>query len=668
MPTPELPSTPRLGRALCADFHQAERHEWWLADGRGAYAAGTVAGSLSRRYHGLLIAPTVAPLGRHLLVTKADATAVVDGRRWPLFANRWMDGSVAPAAQGHLESFHLHGQVAVWIWRLGRYRVETRTWMPRGKATTYVAWRWLPDGGELPEGAHIEIIVLGNGRDHHGETDLGFRPQIAIDGDSLVIMDKEHVTLHGRAFGGQFAPAGDWYRNFLLPMEGERGLNDVDHHLALTRVTLRAKGNEWMGLAFGLKPVSRPPASSLKKHLRRDQKLLRVAESCWPNPATSPGYVARLLLSADAFLIKRPLDGSRRGDSVIAGYPWFGDWGRDTMIALPGLTLATGRYKTARSILETFAGFVDQGMLPNRFPGNGETPEYNTVDAALWYVEAWRAYVQASGDHASLAEFWPTLVDIIRWHAQGTRHGIGMDQADGLLRAGEPGVQLTWMDAKLGDWVVTPRIGKPVEINALWYNALRVMEQFADLLGEDPQQYASMAERAGTGMQGFLRAQGGLFDVIDGPEGNDPSIRPNQIFAVSLPHSALDADTQARVVRECADELLTSFGLRSLAAGHRDYRGHYRGGVQERDSAYHQGPVWGWLLGHYCLAEYRVHGDAERALSLLEAMGDHLADAGLGTLSEIFDGDPPHEPRGAPSQAWSVACTLEAAWKLLNRF
>jgi 4-alpha-glucanotransferase len=353
------------------------------------------------------------------------------------------------------------------------------------------------------------------------------------------------------------------------------------------------------------------------------------------------------------------------GRSVIAGYPWFGDWGRDTMIALPGLTLATGRYADARKILETFARFVDRGMLPNVFPGAGAAPEYNTVDAALWYIEAWRGYVATTADLTALERAFPVLVEIIDWHQRGTRFGIGFDVADGLLRAGEPGQQLTWMDARVGDREITPRIGKPVEINALWHNALVAMAEFAERLGRPSEPYAAAAERVKLGFQHFIKPGGyGLFDVIDGPDGGDPTVRPNQLLAVSLSASPLDAAMQRRVLEQCGETLLTSYGLRSLAPDHPDYRRQYRGAVSDRDGSYHQGPVWAWLLGHWALAHYRVHGDAAAAQAWLTPIADHLADAGLGQVSEIFDGDPPHAPRGAPAQAWSAACILEAWWRL----
>lgn len=552
-----VPDFIRFGRAICGDLGQAERREWWLGNGLGAYAAGTVAGTLTRRYHGLLIAPVYPPLGRWLVFAKADATLLDGDREIPLFSNRWGGGAVSPEGHVHLGSFHLHGRMPVWRYALGERVIEQRIWLEPGANTVYVAYR-------------LEEIPLN-------------------------------------------PPS------------------------------------------FAILPYKIPPSPPLQKG---------GGEAGGLSP---PDWIEQLALAADSFLFARPLPDLPDGESVIAGYPWFGDWGRDTMIALPGLTLATGRFDSARRILLTFARFVDQGMLPNVFPGAGETPDYNTVDAGLWYFEAWRAYLEASNDWPVLTEVFPVLADMIDWHVRGTRYRIDMDPADGLIHAGEPGVQLTWMDAKVGDWVVTPRIGKPVEINALWYNALAIMADFAERLGQPPAPYQELAAKVRQGFQRFIRPNGaGLFDVLDSLDGDDPTSRPNQIFAVSLPHSPLDPEIQQTVVRVCGRELLTSYGLRSLAPSHPDYRPYYLGGVWERDGSYHQGPVWAWLLGHYALAEHRVHGDAAVAQARLRPIRDHLLDAGLGTVSEILDGAPPHVPRGAPAQAWSVACVLEA-WQRLER-
>jgi predicted glycogen debranching enzyme len=329
------------------------------------------------------------------------------------------------------------------------------------------------------------------------------------------------------------------------------------------------------------------------------------------------------------------------------------------MISLPGLTLAAGRLQIARQILQTYAQYIDQGMLPNRFPDLGEQPEYNSVDATLWYFEAIRAYFHTTGDQDLLEELFPFLEEIIEHHQIGTRYQIHVDPEDGLLYAGEPGVQLTWMDVKVQDWVITPRTGKPVEVNALWYNALRSMAEFAIALGRSSTAYQAMGQRVQESFDRFWYAQGGyLYDVIDGPEGNDAKLRPNQLFTVSLHHSPLERVRQKAIVDVCARYLLTSHGLRSLAPDHSDYHPVYGGDLLTRDSAYHQGTVWGWLIGPFVSAHLRVYEDKKAARRFLSPLLQHLTDDGLGTISEIFDGDPPHTPRGCFAQAWSVAEVL----------
>jgi 4-alpha-glucanotransferase len=661
------PALIRFGREICGDLEQAERREWWLANGLGAYAAGTIAGTLTRRYHGLLIAPVNPPLGRHLVVAKADANLIDGDRNWPLFANRWPDGMVEPAGFRNIESFRLDGRMPVWQFACGELRVEYRIWMEHGSHTTYVAWRLLPGGIEPTRPLTLKVRLLANAHDHHGAArPWEFNPVIESDGADLRVRHPDWFTLTLRARGGTVSSRHEWYENFDLPAERSRGLGDRDNHLCVGEAELTLLPGDWVGLVASLE---HNPSPYLDEALRRaravDAGNLKRARVQVPELAHAPSWVDQLTLAAASFVFARPLSDAADGESVIAGYPWFGDWGRDTMIALPGLTLATGRFDTARKILQTFARFVDQGMLPNVFPGAGDQPEYNTVDAALWYVEAWRAYVESTRDRAALKEAFPVLQSIIDWHVKGTRYGIGVDAADGLLQAGAPGVQLTWMDAKIGDWVVTPRAGKPVEINALWFNALECMVQFAESLKLAPEPYRKLAAKAKKSFQRFINAgTGGLFDVLDGPNGDDSTIRPNQIFAVSLPFSPLDRENRKAVLQVVGRELLTSYGVRSLSPAHPDYRPRYGGGVWERDSAYHQGAAWGWLLGHYALAEYRVHGDAQAAQARLEPLRDHLLDAGLGTVSELFDGAPPHSPGGAPSQAWSVACALEAWWRL----
>jgi predicted glycogen debranching enzyme len=399
-----------------------------------------------------------------------------------------------------------------------------------------------------------------------------------------------------------------------------------------------------------------------------EAKLLR---SWWAKDTKSrdlaPEWLSQLVLAADQFLVKRSLPDQPDGRSIIAGYHWFGDWGRDAMIALPGLTLVTGRPEVARQILFAFAHFVDGGMLPNNFSDSGGKPEYNSVDAALWFFEAVRQYFAASQDTGTLQKLFPVLAGMIDAHVKGTSYNIHVDAADGLLYAGGPGAQLTWMDAKVGDWVVTPRTGKPVEINALWINALETLAGFARLLNKPGEGYEKLAADAKKGFQRFWNTERGCcFDVIDSPGiGNDASLRPNQIFAVSLPVSPLTPVQQKSVVNICAQRLLISYGLRSLASAEPGYQGHYSGGPRERDAAYHQGTVWGWLLGPFALAHFRVYSDRDAALRFLEPLGKLIGAYGLGSLGEIFDGDAPFIPRGCIAQAWTVAEVLRA-WHALQ--
>lgn len=668
-----LPRHIRFGREVLGELELAERREWWLANGRGAYAAGTIAGTLTRRYHGLLVAPVNPPLGRFLVLAKADATLYDGDDTWPLYTNRWAGGVVHPHGYVLTESFHLEGRMPVWRYAFGEIVIEHRIWMEPGADTTYAAWKLITPVRAEPMRLAVRLLV--NARDHHGSMHAGgIEPRIEHHGARVAVAMPDWFTLRLEARGGQMSAQSVWIENFDLPVERERGLGDRDNHLCVAQAELELRAGEWVGIVGSLTDNASPYLEeAMRRFMAHDSELLTRAASMTPALIDAPDWVRQLVLAADSFMFRRPIAGvdaaqpaaTADGESVIAGYPWFGDWGRDTMIALPGLTLPTGRFTAARRILQTFARFVDQGMLPNWFPGDGEAAEYNSADAALWFIEAWRAYVSATGDWMALLESYPVLESIVEAYANGTRFGIRVDPADGLLYAGEPGVQVTWMDAKIGDWVVTPRMGKAVELNALWYNALNAMAWFNEGLCRTPERYLDMAARTRGGFARFVNPHtGGLFDVLDGPQGNDVTVRPNQILAVSLPFSPLERDVQQAVVRQCARELLSSYGLRSLSPRHPDYRAQYVGGPRERDAAYHQGPVWAWLLGHYALAEYRVSGDACAAQARLEPIRDHLLDAGLGTVSEILDGAPPHRPRGAPSQAWSVACTLEAWWRL----
>ena len=404
--------------------------------------------------------------------------------------------------------------------------------------------------------------------------------------------------------------------------------------------------------------------------------LLRQFAEAVPAAEQAPPWVKQLVLAADQFLVDRTLETGETGKTIIAGYPWFGDWGRDTMISLGGIAIVTGRYEEAAWILRTFGRYVDRGMLPNLFPDGNTPPEYNTVDAALWFFEATRHYLQATNDGEFAAEIFPILKSIVDHHIEGTRYGIKVDSGDGLLRAGEDGVQLTWMDARIGDWVVTPRTGKAVEINALWHHALVVTASVAERVGRDGSSYLDMAAKVAASFSRFDTG-GGLADVIDGPEGADGSLRPNQVFAVSLAAERaadpscqtsplLSQDKEREIVDLLSEELLTPVGLRSLGRSDERYAAHYGGNAVERDSIYHQGPVWGWLLGPFIRAHVRAYGEPEAAHHMLESSAELLATGCVGQLSEIYDGDSPHHERGAFAQAWTVAETLKTWVHLLE--
>jgi predicted glycogen debranching enzyme len=654
-----------FGREICGDLDSAESREWLVTNGIGGYASGTVAGLLTRRYHGLLVAALNPPLGRTLLLTKLDETVFYGEQTYTLFSNRWADGTVNPHGYKHLEHFSLDGTIPVWRYACADALLEKRVWMQQGANTTHV--RYTLSRATLP--LKLTLKALVNYRDYHGSTQG--------DGWTMTIEPIEQgiqvnaypgaVPFYLLSDHAQVAPAHDWYQGFDLAVEHYRGLSDREDHLHVATFETTLQPGE--SLTFLASTESQPsPKGEEALHIRcaQEQKLIDIGKANRPdNGKDMPAWVQHLFLAADQFIVERPLADEPSGKTIIAGYPWFGDWGRDTMISLPGLTLATGRPEVARSILHTFAQYVDQGMLPNRFPDASEVPEYNTVDATLWYFEAIRAYYDATNDKELLRELFPVLAEIIDWHRQGTRYNIHLDVSDGLIFAGEAGVQLTWMDAKVGDWVVTPRIGKPIEVNALWYNALRSMAAFARELGKPPKEYEVLADFALEGFQRFWNEETEYcYDVLDGPEGNDASLRPNQIFAVSSGASSdlplLTPEQQRAVVDVCGRMLLTSHGLRSLSPDHPQYQGHYGGNQRQRDGAYHQGTVWGWLLGPFALAHLRVYSDPTQARQFLEPMANHLYAHGLGSFSEIFDGDAPMTPRGCVAQAWTVAEVLRA--------
>ena len=677
----------QFGREVCSNLEIAESREWLVTNGIGGYASGTIAGVLTRRYHGLLVGALKPPVARTLLLTKLDETIQYNGRFYDLFTNRWADGTVEPQGYLNIESFHLEGTTPVWNFAFADGLLEKCIWMQQGANTTYIRYSYKRGSKPLT----LSLKALVNHRDYHGKTEgrslfsinrlrkQGLEIKAFPEAANLYLF----ATQEDQTSNFSWEINNTWYRDFALAVEKYRGLDEVEDHLhaATVKITLQPGDS----ITFVASTESNPQLDSkvsLQEKNNRESKLINLWYfsnflSTKPHTRQPNHWIEQLVLAADQFIVDRPLTDNPEGKTIIAGYPWFTDWGRDTMIALPGLTISTGRYEIAKTILRTFAKYLDRGMLPNVFPDAGLTPEYNTVDATLWYFEAILTYYAATKDREFLAELFPLLAEIIDWHIKGTRYNIRMDD-DGLLYAGEAGVQLTWMDAKVGNWVVTPRIGKPVEVNALWYNALVCMVSFAQILGESGTKYQELSAKTRSHFDRFWYESGGYcYDVIDTPEGNDTSFRPNQIFAVSLPSINLSEDwdkcpsplhktQQKMIVDKVGQKLLTSYGLRSLDSDNPDYVGIYGGNQLKRDGSYHQGTTWGWLIGHFIQAHLRIYNNPELAHSFLSPMANHLQDGCIGSISEIFDGDVPFTPRGCFAQAWSVAEVLRG-WLMVNK-
>jgi predicted glycogen debranching enzyme len=647
-------------QTICGDLGEAGGREWLETNGIGGFAASTITGLNTRRYHGLLIAATTPPVGRMALLAKLEETLVVNGRRFDLSTNQYT-GAIHPQGYQYLKAFCLD-PFPIFTYEVEGVEIEKSVFMIYGENSTVIQYnvRKVSDCGS---DYWLEVRPLIAFRDYHSTTheNTALNPRVEMASALASITPYEDLpTLHIAHDAENVEAAGYWYRNFEYDVERERGL-DFKEDLFAPIV-----------LCFDLN--ARPEAELIASTERHDvQDAARYRQNEIERRAgvvaTAPvqdSLVRTLFAAADQYIVARA-----HCKTVIAGYHWFGDWGRDTMIALPGLTLVTGQSGVARSILREFALHIDRGMLPNRFPDAGEVPEYNTVDATLWYFDAVRALLDYTGDYEFVRQhLYAALVAIIDWHVRGTRFGIHVD-TDGLLAAGEEGAQLTWMDAKVGDYVVTPRHGKPVEIQALWYNALRVMEDLARRYSDDAnaEQYAEMAARAKRSFNDLFwnEERGCLYDVVN-EDSRDASIRPNQIFAVSLPHTMLLREKARQVVEVVERELLTPYGLRSLAPADPQYVARYEGGPWERDTAYHQGTVWAWLMGPFITAYIKVNGQnasrlnraRARAAEWLRAFQSHLSEAGLNHISEIFDAAAPHTPRGCVAQAWSVAELLRA--------
>ncbi|MGH9929938.1 MAG: amylo-alpha-1,6-glucosidase [Pyrinomonadaceae bacterium] len=657
----------RFDQKVCGSPGSALPLEWLETNGLGGFASATIVGLNTRRYHGLLTAATKPPVGRVVMLSKLEEALVIGGRRYELAANQY-PGVIHPQGFQFQTGFRLD-PFPVFIYEVEGLRLEKSVFMVQGQNATVVFYEIKtgasPDGRDTarsestpPESIKLEIRPLIAFRDYHSTTHENDALNSHVETEAGLATIKPYgdlPALHLAHDAGEMDANGFWYRNFEYALERGRGLDYAEDLFSPFAITFDLTSSSRARIIASTERDDISNADVLRmEEIERRKNLAGATRN-------STEMVGALTTAADQFIVNRA-----SGKTVIAGYHWFSDWGRDTMIALPGLMLLTDRAQIAKSVLLEFAQHVDQGMLPNRFPDAGETPEYNTVDATLWFFEAVRALLQYTDDYEFVrVSLYSVLVDMLSWHIRGTRYNIHLDE-DGLLYSGKPGVQLTWMDAKVGDWVVTPRQGKPVEIQALWYNALRVMENLAAHFkdAKAKKNYAAMADRARVSFnqQFWNEAAGCLYDVVN-EDMRDSAIRPNQILAVSLTNSMVSQERAESILQVVERELVTPRGLRTLSPNDPNYVGTYEGDPRKRDGAYHQGTVWPWLTGPYITACVKTFGESGRqaAAEWLEQFGEHLGEACLGQVSEIFDGDAPHNPRGCVAQAWSVAELLRAA-------
>ncbi|MBI1938960.1 MAG: glycogen debranching enzyme family protein [Ignavibacteriales bacterium] len=626
------------------DFSKSSRLEWIETNGLGGWASSTILGLNTRRYHGLLVAANNPPVEREVVVSKLDEKIIIKNKSYELATNQF-PGIVHPEGYKYLVEF-CNKVFAEFIYYVDSIKLKKTVAAINGKNVTVVSYEVL----EAREEFEIQLTPFLAMRDYHSlrKADKNLQPEYSFQKGMLKLTFKNHpTTFYASISNGEFISCQDWYYNFEYLEELDRGLDYREDLFKPGFFKSKVSKGDKIVVVLSSNPIINDGLLLIDKERVRREKI---------TDGTNDEVMKKMLLAADQFIVKR----KENGKTIIAGYHWFSDWGRDTMISLPGLTLSNNRFNDAQSILETFATSVDRGMIPNRFPDYGELPEYNTVDATLWFIIAVKKYLDKANDFYFVREtIFPIVKKIIEWHEKGTRHNIHEDY-DGLLYSGEPGVQLTWMDAKIGDWVVTPRQGKAVEINALWYNALMIGAYLSDIFNDKGCEiyFKDKAAKVLKNYKDTFWNEGGgyLYDYVDG-DYKDSSFRPNQLYAISLPHKLLDADKAKSVVDKVYEKLYTPFGLRSLSPDDKNYKPIYAGGQHSRDAAYHQGTVWSFLLGAFADAiEYAYPDEKEgRIKKIIEEFVPHLSSAGLGTISEIFDGDSPHNPKGCISQAWGVA-------------
>jgi predicted glycogen debranching enzyme len=656
-----------------AETEPLRTREWLVTNGLGGYASGRVMGIITRRYHGVLIAALPAPLGRVIMLNHVrEQVTLEDGTSGLLTKEEFFDDS-PPRDEQYLSEFRLESGLPVWCYDINGVSFEKRLVMPYHQNTVHVIYRFVSGSGSLtfklrpavhfrPHETRVNTPVHGP----YAITIIGDRYELSAEGFPVL-----RLFLHGEE--KKFIIDGKKIEQIRYGIEERRGYEAKGDlwspgyfQVSLRQgesAALTASTESW-NVAFALSPYE-----ALADECERRSLLLNSAVA-----HARTGTPAELVLAADQFVIApagRVQDEIRaravgfQMKTVIAGYHWFTDWGRDTMISLEGLTLVTGRQNDARSILRAFIYYLRDGLIPNMFPEGEQEGLYHTADATLWFFHAIDRYLAWTNERAFLRLVLSKLLEIIDWHVRGTRFGIGVGPGDGLVREGKKGYQLTWMDAKVDEWVVTPRRGKPVEINALWYNALRLLQGWVteEQGAEKAAPLKELAERVYRSFnERFWYREGGyLYDVVDGETGDDPACRPNQILAISLRHPVLQRDRWEAVVKVVQERLLTPVGLRSLAPGHPDYKPTYWGDLRSRDAAYHQGTVWAWLIGPFVDAWLKLYPDDRKgSRRFLEGFVPHLSEKCVGTIGEIFDADSPFYPHGCVSQAWSVAEVLRA--------
>ena len=632
-------------KSVLSDYTEAIQHEWLETNGLGGWAGSSIIGCNTRRYHSLLMAATVPPAERMNLISKLDETIIINDQRFELGTNDYGD-VVAPKGYQYFSSFKKE-LFPEWIYELDGIELKKTIAMVHGENTTLIIYEVL----KAEQTFTFELLPLLSVRGYHNMMHANNTAYWDASFDNNIFKTKVYDNtpeIFIKVPNAKYQHNPNWFYNFNYSVEKYRGLDFTEDLFNHGKFLVELKQGDILGIILSTEePSDKNAVNLLLKEKQRRESLI--------DQPFNNSIEQILTLAADQFIVKRGEDLK----TIIAGYPWFTDWGRDTMISLPGLCLSTGRFEDAKKIIAAFAQNVSMGMLPNRFQDNNEPPEYNNVDGTLWYFIAIKKYLDATSDEAFIiTEILPVLKDIIDWHFRGTRYNIHVDE-DGLLYAGEVGQQLTWMDARIGNWVVTPRMGKPVEIQALWYNALKI---FANLLRMNEQNNdadlveLSAAKAKQSFEEKFWYDEGNyLYDVIDENNQPDKTLRPNQLFAISLPYPLIEEAKAAAVLQVIEEQLYTTVGLRTLPETDKHYIPVYGGDQWHRDSAYHEGTAWSWLLGPYVDALIRVNDLRDKAEKVINDFAYHLNEACIGSVSEIFDAKAPHHPRGCFAQAWGVA-------------